>query len=48
MELESYRRNILDCSLNGVKKVILCLNLESFKEELDRYNIDGGALVEKK
>lgn len=47
MELESYRRNILDCSLNGVKKVVLCLNLESFKEELDRYNIDGGALVEK-
>jgi hypothetical protein len=25
----------------------LCLNLESFKEELDKYNIDGGALVEK-
>ena len=47
MELESYRRNILDCSLNGVKKVILCLNHESFKEELDKYNIDGGALIEK-
>lgn len=47
MELESYRRNLLDCSLNGIKKVILCLNHESFKEELDKYNIDGGALIEK-
>ena len=51
MELQSYRenilKNILDGKIGNIKKVILCLNEESFREELERYDFQGGLLIEK-
>ena len=51
MELQSYRenilKNILDGKIGNIKKVILCLNEESFREELEKYNFQGGLLIEK-
>ena len=51
MELQSYKenilKNILDGKIGNIKKVILCLNEESFREELDKYNFQGGLLIEK-
>ena len=51
MELQSYRenilKNILDGKIGNIKKVILCLNEESFREELEKYNLQGGLLIEK-
>ena len=44
---ENILKNILDGKVGNIKKVILCLNEESFREELDKYNFQGGLLVEK-
>ena len=44
---ENILKNILDGKIGNIKKVILCLNEESFREELDKYNFQGGLLVEK-
>ena len=51
IELQNYKenilKNILDGKIGNIKKVILCLNEESFREELDKYNFQGGLLIEK-
>ena len=44
---ENILKNILDGKIGNIKKVILCLNEESFREELEKYNFQGGLLVEK-
>lgn len=44
---ENILKNILDGKIGNIKKVILCLNEESFREELERYNSQGGLLIEK-
>ncbi len=51
MGLQNYKenilKNILDGKIGNIKKVILCLNEESFREELEKYNFQGGLLMEK-
>ena len=44
---ENILKNILDGKIGNIKKVILCLNEESFREELEKYNFQGGLLIEK-
>ena len=44
---ENILKNILDGKIGNIKKVILCLNEESFRVELEKYNFQEGLLIEK-